>query len=95
MITAVDKLTKTTTTLLNNKEIWKLMGVIGLVTAMTRLFVDSFRLDLYEPFTDYIFPTLFENWVITDPEKRDIRIGAFLRKILIWFLLAFLIIFLF
>jgi hypothetical protein len=95
MATIAQKAEKATQIILNNKQIWKLMGTIGLITVMTRLFVDSFRNDVYEPFTDYVFPHLFETWIISNPGKRDIKIGLFLRKIIIWFLLAFLIVFLF
>lgn len=73
----------------------ELLAAISIVTIMTRVFIESFRVDIYEPITDYIFPNMFKDIVIKNPGKRPIRLGSFIRKVLIWLISIFLIILLF
>lgn len=99
----MNKITKTTTNrlyvasnmVLNNDQLLKIFGGVGLATIFSQVFVSSFKNDVYEPFTDYIFPSLFDDWVIRNHGKRDIKIGSFLRKVVIWLTLTFLIFFIF
>jgi large-conductance mechanosensitive channel len=89
------KFFSTTHKIINNDQILAFIGGVGIVTIISQVFITSFRNDVYEPFTDYIFPSLFETWVIKNNGKRDIKIGAFLRKIVIWVMIAFFIMFVF
>jgi hypothetical protein len=90
-----EKLMVATSAVMNNDQIWMLFGSVGVATIVSQVIVSSFRSDVYEPFTDYLFPGLFESWVISSPGKRDIKIGQFLRKIVLWLVLTFVIILIF
>lgn len=72
-----------------------LVAAISVVTLITRIFLDGFRNDIYEPITDYIFPDLFKDIKIENPGKRPIRVGSFFRKVVIWLMSISLLTFLF
>ena len=64
---------------------------IGLVVLMFQFVLVSFRTDVYEPLTEYIFQDLFKDLVIRKEGKPPIKVGAFLRKTLLWLIAVFLI----
>jgi hypothetical protein len=74
---------------------FEIFAAISIAAIFSQLFISSFRDDIYVPMTDYIFPDMFKDVIIKNPEKRDINLGPFLRNIIIWTLTILLLTLLF